>query len=465
MSYSLFDLFKVSIGPSSSHTAAPMLACHKFTQYLAKTGLLHSVEFISVELFGSLALNGKQLKTDQACIVGLSSAHVDNITVDEMAQIVASVQKRNVIALNEQRHIVFKPHEHIQFLTNKSMPEHTNAMRITAKNAKDYVVMSKIYYCLNGGLVLEKGKQDALEDIALPYPFSSGAELIERCEKERKTIAELVFANELARLKAKNKQATLQDVYKKIDELWLIMKETIAQGIDHKEALPGGLNLKRRAPYLHEAIKKKKLENKVIENEEWVNLFSISIAEENAAGGRVITGPGNGAAGVIPAVLSYYNKFINNNDTQGIRTFLATAAAIGALYKTNASTAAVQVGCQGEIGVACSMAAAGLTAARGGTLAQIENAAEIAMEHNLGLPCDPISGLIQIPCIERNCMGAIKAINATRLALSSDGEHHISLDDVIMMMNDTGLNMMTRYKESSSVVSGDNNIPINIIVC
>ncbi|WP_028022042.1 L-serine ammonia-lyase [Enterovibrio calviensis] len=466
MSHSMFDLFKIGVGPSSSHTVGPMLASARFASALRDNELLHSVEKVRVELYGSLALTGKGHATDVACVMGLMGEWPDTINSDDIPTMTAMVKGSKELPLDGHRFIPFDWETDLVFHFDKVLPEHPNGMTLTAFGESDEELLSCTYFSVGGGFVVKKGETDALaSDFKPPFPFSSAVELLAHCESEQKSISQIMFLNELARAKHDDKKATINSVNEQVDAIWEVMLACIERGIVEDGVLPGGLELKRRAKKLHDSILKKDTDGLPVDTNDWVNMYAMAVNEENAAGGRVVTAPTNGAAGVIPAVLAYYNKFVSPNNDEGIRTFLATAAAIGSLYKTNASISAAEVGCQGEIGVACSMAAAGLAAAMDATPEQIENAAEIGMEHNLGLTCDPINGLVQVPCIERNTMGAVKAINATRLALSGDGSHHVSLDSVIKTMHETGLDMMSKYKETSQGGLATNAIAINVVAC
>lgn len=466
MSHSMFDLFKIGVGPSSSHTVGPMVASARFAAELRESEKLHSTERVSVELFGSLALTGKGHATDVACVIGLMGEWPESVNPDDIPTLTNMVKGSKELPLDGHRFVPFDWDKDVVFHFDQVLPEHPNGMTITAFGNDDAVLLSRTYFSVGGGFVVEKGETDALaNDFVPPYPFSNAAELLALCKKEKCSIADIVLKNELARAKAQDPKATMETVYAQIDAMWQVMADCIERGMTQDGILPGGLSLKRRAKKLHDSIKKKDSDGLPVDTNDWVNMYAMAVNEENAAGGRVVTAPTNGAAGVIPAVLAYYNKFVAPDNAEGIRTFLAVAAAIGSLYKTNASISAAEVGCQGEIGVACSMAAAGLAAAMNASVEQIENAAEIGMEHNLGLTCDPINGLVQVPCIERNTMGAVKAINATRLALNGDGEHHVSLDSVIKTMHETGLDMMSKYKETSQGGLATNTIPINVVAC
>ncbi|MFD2177652.1 L-serine ammonia-lyase [Veronia pacifica] len=466
MSHSMFDLFKIGVGPSSSHTVGPMVACARFVRDVESYQLTDKVKEVVVDLYGSLALTGKGHATDTACAMGLLGEWPQSIDSNLIPSLTEQIKQTKSLSFASKNVISFDWETHIVFHNDMVLTEHPNGMKVTAYDKKGAVIHTNTYFSVGGGFVVERGETSADSDtVALPYPFTSAAELIGHCRNAEKTIADVMFDNEMARALAENPDAKLDDIYQQIDAIWQVMFDCIERGIASDGLLPGGLKIKRRAKSLFQSINKMGHTGLPLDSNDWVNMYAMAVNEENAAGGRVVTAPTNGAAGVIPAVLAYYNKFVSPGNTQGIRTFLATAAAVGSLYKTNASISAAEVGCQGEIGVACSMAAAGLAAAMGASVAQVENAAEIGMEHNLGLTCDPINGLVQVPCIERNTMGAVKAINATRLALNGDGEHHVPLDTVIKTMHETGLDMMSKYKETSLGGLATNTIPINVVAC
>jgi L-serine dehydratase len=455
MAHSIFDLFKAGIGPSSSHTVGPMVACNRFINLLSASPYLVQTARIQVDLYGSLALTGKGHATDIACTLGLLSQTPDRVNPDNIPALLKNIKETNNLPLCrlDKTAIKFCPKEGLIFNFTKFLPEHPNGMTISALNDLGTVVLVQTYFSVGGGFVLDKEElaQEANLTVSLPYPFESARELLCHCQESQRSITQIMLANERA--------LGTTHVLEKIDGLWKVMSACIERGIATDGILPGSLKLKRRAYGMHQRLLKTNSKEQ-FDTLDWVNLYAMAVNEENAAGGRVVTAPTNGAAGVIPAVMAWFLKFKSKNDQQGIIEFMTTAAAIGLLYKRNASISAAEVGCQGEIGVACSMAAAGLTAAMGGTPEQIENAAEIGMEHNLGLTCDPINGLVQVPCIERNTMGALKAINASRLALQSDGIHHVHLDDVIKTMHQTGLDMMSKYKETSQ-----GGLAINVVAC
>lgn len=466
MNFSLFDLFKIGIGPSSSHTVAPMVASNKFVTHLREQGQLHQVETVSIELYGSLALTGKRHGIDVACVMGLIGKKPDIIDPEEIPFLTEQIKTRQELPLNNERFIHFDWKEAIKYHNDTKLFEHSSGMRFTARGSHQEVLHRRTFFSIGDGFIVSKGETDAFEsNITPPYLFSNAAELLTLCEAENISIAEIVFVNELAYAKHRDPNATMKQIYQKIDTIWKTMAASIDRGTIQEGELPGKLKLKRRAKDLQDSIVKRTTDGLDIDSDDWVNLFAMAVSEENAAGGRVVAAPSNGAAGVIPAVLAYYNNFVSPNNTNNIRIFLATAAGIGSIYKSNASISTQGLGCQGEIGVACSMAAAGLAAAKGGTPTQIENAAEIGMEHNLGLTCDPMNGLVQIPCIERNTMGAVKAINAVRLALRGDPTLHATLDSVIKTMHEIGHDMTSKYKKASDDGISKNTIPINVVEC
>ena len=447
MFLSLLDVFKVGVGPSSSHTVGPMLAAARFAAALGESGRLGAVARVRAELFGSLALTGLGHATDRAVLLGLEGHLPQSIDPEIITPAVARIQGERKLRLAGQRDIPFDPKQDLIFEFKVRLPYHVNGMRFTALDAEGKTVAQEIFYSVGGGFVVneeEAGRNALTEDAPdVPYQFNTAADLLVLGEKTGLTIAELMMANETAlRPRA--------EVEAGIDAIWQIMDACIQRGCRQEGTLPGGLKVPRRAPALYAKLleRQERSLRDPLTVIDWVNLWAMAVNEENAAGGRVVTAPTNGAAGIIPAVLRYYDRFCDSTP-EGIRTFLLTASAIAALFKRNASISGAEVGCQGEVGVACSMAAAGLTAALGGTNAQVENAAEIGMEHNLGLTCDPVGGLVQIPCIERNAMGAVKAIDASRLAMLGDGTHMVPLDKVIETMRQTGLDMSSKYKETS----------------
>jgi L-serine dehydratase len=460
MAISVFQLFKVGVGPSSSHTVGPMLAARRFVALLATEGLLGAVAAIEVDLYGSLALTGKGHASDTATIAGLGGQWPDDTDADTISAIWARAKDEGRLQLPDGPDIAFVPDRDLRFRQRERKPYHSNAMRLIARDSAGDALLERHYYSIGGGFVVDEDEAgrnaDAAEDeLALPYAFTSGAELLAMGEASGLSIADMMLANESVR------ESDRAAIDTGLDRIAAVMASCIDAGMAAEGVLPGGLNVRRRAPGIAADIRQRQ-DGALAEPLavlDWINLWAMAVNEENAAGGRVVTAPTNGAAGIIPAVIRYYQRCYRGN-SEGIRTFLLTAAAIGALYKRNASISGAEVGCQGEVGVACSMAAAGLTAALGGTNAQIENAAEIGMEHNLGLTCDPIGGLVQIPCIERNAMGAIKAIDASRIAMMGDGTHVVSLDKVIATMWQTGRDMRDKYKETSK-----GGLAVNVVEC
>lgn len=445
----LADLFTIGIGPSSSHTVGPMRAGSAFAAAALDRGVPASV---SCELFGSLALTGRGHATDVAVMLGLMGHEPESIDPDAVAARIATIRAEGQLMLGGRVRLAFVEGRHLVFHRDRSLPVHPNAMRFVAHYA-DSDPYEAFWYSIGGGSVVEGGCELSPPNLLLPFPFSSGAELLALGRAENMSIADIVRGNERAWRDDPDTDAFL-------DTLLAAMSSCIDRGMSRDGILPGGLNVKRRAHALHTRLTNTAPPTDPSEVFDWVSLWALAVNEENAAGGRVVTAPTNGAAGVIPAVLRYYETFCTASTATGARTFLLTAAAVGFLYKKRASISAAEMGCQGEVGVACSMAAAGLAAALGASNAQIENAAEIGMEHNLGLTCDPISGLVQVPCIERNTMGAIKAINAAYLALSGDGSHVVSLDAVIETMRQTGEDMRSKYKETSQ-----GGLAVNVVEC
>lgn len=447
MTVSVFNLFSIGIGPSSSHTVGPMKAANAFIQLLVKQGNLATTQRLTIELFGSLAFTGKGHGTDTAILLGLEANKPDTVDPEIIKPRAQAIIQHGKLNLNATQLIPFDAKQDLIFNFKDLLPAHTNGMRFTAYNQENQTLTTRVYYSIGGGFILDEEEVDHLpkeDSTPLPYPFTSAKDLLDQCEKNKLTISQLMLANECS-------MHPESAVKERVQLIANIMRDCIDHGCQQPGILPGGLNVKRRAADLYAKLQAKgKPESYAhMDSMEWLNLFAIAVNEENAAGGRVVTAPTNGAAGIIPAVLHYYLTFYPQTNPAATLDFLLTACAIGILYKKNASISGAEVGCQGEVGVACSMAAAGLTAVLGGTIYQIENAAEIAMEHHLGMTCDPINGLVQIPCIERNAMGAVKAVNATRLALLGDGEHYVSLDKVIATMKQTGKDMMTIYKETS----------------
>lgn len=469
---SLFELLKIGVGPSSSHTVGPMLAALRFVEQLENSQSQHGppasqVFRLQVELFGSLALTGVGHRTDRAVIAGLTGRHPRTIVPETMDPLFDSVQRSRQLQWLGKHSIAFDLSTDLLFHRAISLPQHPNGMRFSAFDTDGHCLFCRDYFSVGGGFVVDADELTAKQPAAMqiqeiPHPFSSADELLSICQSEQITIAEVIQRNEL--IHRSHDQISIE-----LDEIWQVMCACIEAGCHSGGILPGGLGIRRRAPDIY---RKLIAEQDLNDHEgtvsvdplrrlDWVNLFALAVNEQNAAGGRVVTAPTNGAAGILPAVCTYYERFLPGSSRQGVHCFLKTAAAIGMLYKRNASLSAAEMGCQGEVGVACSMAAAGLAAVMGGSPQQIENAAEIGMEHNLGLTCDPVAGLVQVPCIERNTMGAVKAINAARLAvLYGDGIHRVSLDKVIETMRQTGLDMQSKYKETSL-----GGLAVNVSVC
>jgi len=459
MAISVFDLFKIGIGPSSSHTVGPMRAAMLFANALRDTGRLLDVVSIRVELYGSLGATGKGHGSDKAVLLGLEGEAPDLIDPSTIPSRIDRVRGEHCVNLPGGHRVPFDESKDLVFHRRESLPFHPNGMTLEARDASDGVILKKTYYSVGGGFVVT-GDGDGAERIqpdatVLPHAFRTGDELLAQCEKSGLTIAQLMMENE----KTWRSEA---DVRAGLLRIWNVMQDCVKRGCDAEGTLPGGMKVRRRARELHRKLSGAPEANlrDPLTTLDWVNLYALAVNEENAAGGRVVTAPTNGAAGIVPAVLHYYTRFIPSADDDGVVRFLLTAAAIGILYKENASISGAEVGCQGEVGVACSMAAGALAEVLGGTPEQVENAAEIGMEHNLGLTCDPVGGLVQVPCIERNAMGSVKAINAARMALRGDGKHHVSLDRVIKTMRETGADMMTKYKETSR-----GGLAVNVIEC
>ena len=456
---SVFDLFKIGVGPSSSHTMGPMTAACTFVDRLEADGLLDRVASIQVDLYGSLALTGKGHATDRAILLGLSGERPDRIDPDAAEGLVARIRETGRLAVAARREIRFDEGRDLRFLQRERLPHHSNGMRFTALDESGAALSTWVAYSVGGGAIVDESavaRNAPPEGLAdLPFRFSSAEELLAIAERERLSIAQIARSNERA-------VTSDEEIDRRLDAIVRAMSACIDRGMAADGILPGGLKVRRRAPALY-ALLTSRAERALADPLtviDWVNLWALAVNEENAAGGKVVTAPTNGAAGIVPAVLRYYQRFTPQASYRGVHDFLLTAAAIGSLVKENASISGAEVGCQGEVGVACSMAAGGLTAAMGGTPGQVENAAEIGMEHNLGLTCDPVGGLVQVPCIERNAVGAIKAIEASRLALVGDGSHRVSLDQVIETMRKTGLDMNERYKETSL-----GGLAVNVVEC
>ncbi len=459
---SVFDLFKIGIGPSSSHTVGPMWAARRFVQDLDAHRLLPQVRRVRVELFASLAATGQGHATDKAVILGLAGERPDQIAPAAVDDIVAQVRAARALHLNGRAAIPFDEAADLVYRHNVCLPQHPNGMRLIALDAGGVALATDEFYSVGGGFIVSAaesaaghtGGSEPQPTAPVPYEFRSAAELLDIGQRAGLSIAALVRENEAAWRAPAATDAGL-------DQVWAVMEACIERGCRTEGVLPGGFNVQRRAARAAHALQSPRAAQDPLSPLDWASVFALAVNEENAAGGRVVTAPTNGAAGVLPAVLAYYLRFLPGADAAGARTFLLTAGAIGMLYKRNASLSGAEMGCQGEVGVACSMAAAGLAAVMGGSNAQIENAAEIGMEHNLGLTCDPVGGLVQVPCIERNAMGAAKAITAARLAvLHGDGSHRVPLDRVIETMRQTGLDMQDKYKETSK-----GGLAVNVVNC
>jgi L-serine dehydratase len=449
-------MFTIGIGPSSSHTVGPMRAAVRFVKTLKEAGDLASYERVKVELFGSLGHTGKGHGSDGAILLGLEGERPEQVDTDYAKERVVVIRSSNSLRLDGSTPISFREADDLVFHRRQTLPQHPNGLRFTAttRDASREPIVRE-YYSVGGGFVVDGQSGGALdvERAPVPYPFTTGAELLTQCLTHGLSISTLMLENEATwRSEAEVRSGLL--------EIWAAMQACVTRGCMREGILPGGLKVRRRAAAMFRKLKGDTRTTDPLVAMDWVNLFALAVNEENAAGGRVVTAPTNGAAGIIPAVMHYYQRYMPNADDEGAIRFLLTAGAIGMLYKRNASISGAEVGCQGEVGVACSMAAAGLAEVLGGTPEQVENAAEIGMEHNLGLTCDPIGGLVQVPCIERNAMGSVKAINAARLALSGDGKHSVSLDKVIATMRQTGSDMMTKYKETAR-----GGLAVNIIEC
>ncbi len=444
MSLSVFDIFKVGIGPSSSHTMGPMRAAREFALGLQRDGLLQVTSEVAVRLYGSLALTGAGHGTDRAVLAGLEGGQPETIDPDSIEPTLARIRASGRLRLLGTHDIAFDEPMQLLFMQHERLPRHSNGMRFSALAADRRLLREEEYYSIGGGFIVRGDETEAAEAHAHPdppYRFDSGDQLLALCREHGLEMYELMLANERA-------LAPEAEVRARLLHLWQVMRACVERGFHQTGLLPGVLKVRRRAPRLYRMLTESAAAGP-LDVMDWVNAYALAVNEENAAGGRVVTAPTNGAAGIVPAVLHFYRRFEPGANDEGVIRFLLVAAAMAMLYKRNASISGAEMGCQGEVGVACSMAAAGLVAALQGTSEQIENAAEIGMEHNLGLTCDPVAGLVQIPCIERNAMGAVKAINAARLAMRGDGSHKVSLDQVIATMRQTGIDMSTIYKETS----------------
>ncbi len=470
MTTSLFDLYKIGVGPSSSHTMGPMRAACRFAQELEPRGLLQRVARVRAELFGSLALTGMGHATDRAVLLGLAGNEPAAIDPGAIESTVAAIRSAKRIELGGKQSIPFEESKDLLFHRDQMVPpgalmQHPNGLRITAFDGAGAILDTRTFFSIGGGFIAEDGVAETSDrpQAAVPFPFHTAKELLAAAHANELSISQLMLENECALVAHNAARAPVDLVREGIDRIWQTMQECVRRGMAAEGILPGGLNVRRRAHRLAERLREKEADGvrgDPLAPLDWVTVYAMAVNEENAAGGRVVTAPTNGASGVVPAVALYYERFVPEADHEGMMRFFLASAAIGILYKENASISGAEVGCQGEVGVACSMAAGGLTAAMGGTNGQIEHAAEIAMEHNLGMTCDPIGGLVQIPCIERNAMGAAKAVQASRIAMNESEAHKVSLDQVIHTMYVTGLDMQSRYKETSL-----GGLALNVIEC
>ena len=463
MAVSVFDLFKIGIGPSSSHTVGPMRAARMFSGRLQHDGLLERTARVKADLYGSLGATGKGHGSDKAVLLGLHGHEPDTVDIERVPLELEAMRANKQVLLGGMHIIAFDEATDLIMHRRETLPFHANGMRFTAFDAEGNELENRVYYSVGGGFVVSdevaadgsKQKTIAPDTTVLPYPFNSGDDLLRLTAAHGISIAELMRRNE-------RHWRSDDEVHAGLMKIWKVMQDCVLRGCRTEGILPGGFKVKRRAAQLYRdlTVNPEAAMRDPLIVMDWVNLYALAVNEENAAGGRVVTAPTNGAAGIVPAVLHYYTRFVPGASDTGVVDFMLTAAAIGILYKENASISGAEVGCQGEVGVACSMAAAGLAAVMGGTPEQVENAAEIGMEHHLGLTCDPVGGLVQIPCIERNAIASVKAINAGRMALRGDGTHHVSLDKVIKTMRETGADMQTKYKETAR-----GGLAVNIVEC
>lgn len=458
---SVFEIFKIGIGPSSSHTVGPMKIAYEFVKTAYEKGLLPDTHNVKIEFFGSLGATGKGHSSDKAVVLGLMGLSPQNVDMKVAKVRFDDVLEHKKINLLEIKRVDFDFEKDLILHKNKFLDFHSNGIKLYMYNEADELLISKIYYSIGGGAILSEddiGKNENTEELNFPYPFNSASELLSKCRDNSLHVSKLMMENEKS-------FRSEEEVRTKLLEIWQVMRECIKTGCETTGTLPK-MGVKKRANEIYNRLRNKEGFAMIdpLEVMDWINLWALAVNEENACGGKVVTAPTNGAAGIIPSVIQYMNKFLGNSlheyDDDKIVNFLLTAGAIGLLYQKNASISGADVGCQGEVGVACSMAAGALAEAMGGTIEQVENAAEIGMEHNLGLTCDPIGGLVQIPCIERNAMGAMKAVNAARMALNGDGKHFVSLDNVIKTMFETGKDMMNKYKETSQ-----GGLAVNIVEC
>ena len=463
MAVSVFDLFKIGIGPSSSHTVGPMRAARLFALRLRHDGLLSRCSRVQSQLYGSLGATGKGHGSDKAVLLGLAGHEPDLVDVERIDGYLAEIRDGGQLKLLGEHAVAFNEAKDLVFFRRQSLPFHANGMRFVAFDADGTELLERTYYSVGGGFVVSdevaadgtKQKVIAPDATVLPYPFKTGDELLALTQAHGIGIAEIMRRNE-------RHWRSDEETHAGLMRIWQVMQDCVSRGCRTDGILPGGFKVKRRAPELFRGLtaNPEQALRDPLQVMDWINLYALAVNEENAAGGRVVTAPTNGAAGIVPAVLHYYTRFVHGANDTGVVDFLLTAAAIGILYKENASISGAEVGCQGEVGVACSMAAGALCQVMGGTPQQVENAAEIGMEHHLGLTCDPVGGLVQIPCIERNAIASVKAINAARMALRGDGTHFVSLDKVIKTMRDTGADMMTKYKETAR-----GGLAVNIVEC
>ena len=453
---SVFELFKIGIGPSSSHTVGPMRAAHDFAAGLRQADLLGKVAAVRAELFGSLGATGHGHGTVRAVIAGLSGNLPDVVDPDEVTALEQEVGDSMQLWLAGAHPVDFNLHVDIVLHRRRALPFHANGMLFQALDAAGALVQERTFYSIGGGFIVEESENGPaiVEDPhEVPYPFTTGDQLLAICASTGLSISDVIMANECSRRPE-------AEVRREILHIWQAMKACVQRGIETEGTLPGGLKVRRRATQLHDQLRNSPDLNDPLHAMEWVTMFALAVNEENAAGGRVVTAPTNGAAGIMPAVLHYYERFVPGADDDGIVKFFLAATAVGWLFKKNASISGAEVGCQGEVGSACSMAAAGLAEVLGGNAEQVENAAEIGIEHNLGLTCDPVGGLVQIPCIERNAIASIKAITAARMAVRGDGKHHVSLDNAIKTMRETGEDMKVKYKETAR-----GGLALNVVEC
>ncbi|MBN9104588.1 MAG: L-serine ammonia-lyase [Propionibacteriaceae bacterium] len=457
MALSVFDLFRVGIGPSSSHTVGPMKAAERFVATLAADGLLDRTDAIRAELFGSLGATGHGHGSVPAVVLGLAGCHPETVDPPAVRPLVDAARATGRLTLAGGREIAFDPDSDVVLWRTKTLPLHPNGMTFTAWGGDGAVLAERSYYSVGGGFVIDDseaaGPRIVPDATVLPHPFASGAELLAQCEETGFSVARLMRENERVWRSDAEIDAGLLHI-------WSVMEECVHHGMQTEGVLPGGLRVPRRAPELLRRLEVEADTTDPLRGMDWITLYALAVNEENASGGRVVTAPTNGAAGVVPSVLMYYRRFVPGASEDGIVRFLLTAGAVGVIIKALASISGAEVGCQGEVGAACSMAAAGMAAALGGTPAQVENAAEIGMEHNLGLTCDPVGGLVQIPCIERNAIAAVKAVTAARTALRGDGRHIVSLDSVLKTMRETGADMSVKYKETAR-----GGLAVNVIEC